>query len=327
MEYGLGRKPSPPDARDWSASKLLAMVERGEAVPVLWASPKVLYQDGKQHCVGYCGEGFKGCANGSAGEDSTISNEDADRLYYECKKLEGDPTGEDGACMRSIAKVLKTEGVIDAYAFGDFNSAAQWLQVHGPVMLGIDWYSGMNHPDTDGTIHVTGNVVGGHAIIWRGDLQLVGDNRFRNSWDVNWGDGGDCFISDDDLRLLVDRGEAIMAVRLVEAQPMWMDLPPMDADDVLSQFEAWKQGVMTGFTMYEFRPSIPVTQHQVGSVMVRIGMKVKNPWNGPLDWTEPATRGWVHDNLPKLRFDEARWDEPCTRFQLLLLVGRYLRGV
>jgi hypothetical protein len=84
---------------------------------------------------------------------------------------------------------------------------------------------------------------------------------------------------------------------------------------------------MQGFSAFEFRPHIPVTPHQVGAVMTRLKLKTRNPWNDPNDWTEPALRGWVHTQLPQLTFNEERWTEPLTRLQLMLLTGRYLRGV
>lgn len=329
-EHGLGRKPSPYDARDWPVKKLAAMVDQGEAVPVAWESPTVLNQNGYRRCVGYCGAGFKGCAQAAAGADATITDAEGDRLYRLCKILEGDPEGEDGAYMRSIAQVLKSEGVINAYAFADYGEAAEWVQHRGPVMLGINWYrAGMDRPDAEGNIRVSGYVDGGHAILWRGDEQRPNTALLRNSWGAQWGVGGDCTISDADLQRLLgpENGEAICAVRLTGEipPPRWPDLPPMDLDDLLSQDATWRSGVMQGYTDGIFRPYAYVTLRQVGTVAWRIGAAEKNIYSADLDYVTFATRGMVHATLPMLTFKEERWDEPLTRYQLLLLVGRYLR--
>ena len=43
--------------------------------------------------------------------------------------------------------------------------AKAFILANGPVMLGIDWFEGMYHPDPYGSIRPTGQVVGGHGIL------------------------------------------------------------------------------------------------------------------------------------------------------------------
>jgi hypothetical protein len=167
-------------------------------------------------CVGFAWAAFKACAQKDAPKDPAITNAEGHRIYKECKKLEGDPTGEEGAFLRSGAKVLKAEGLIDAYAFGTFEETEHWCQTYGPVVMGTNWYHGMRYPDSKGIVTLSGAVDGGHAWLRTGDKQGPADNQGHNSWN-GWGDKGKFYISNEDLyRLMDEGGEGIMAVRLIK---------------------------------------------------------------------------------------------------------------
>jgi hypothetical protein len=213
--YGLGRLPSPPDERDWQVGQLLTMIKAGEAVPVQWNCPVLLHQGNTGHCVGFAGAGWKATKQASMREDPSIANAEGHRLYYEAKKIDGSGPEhlEDGTYLRALAKVLKAENVISAYAFGTFEEVNNWVQQYGPVILGTVWYTGMFTPDSKGIVHLTGKAEGGHAYLMRGDKQSPADNLCRNSWG-EWGIGGDFYLTDADLYQLLDAGgEALMAVR------------------------------------------------------------------------------------------------------------------
>jgi hypothetical protein len=213
---GLGRKPSPPDSRDWTVDRLESLITAGTHVPMLWNDPVLLDQGETPKCIGFGGAGFEATAGASIGVDLNITDADGIRIYAEAKEIDGD--NEDGSTVRSLAKALqKSEGVIDAYAFGTFAQAKAWVQTHGPVIIGTDWYNGMFRPSLHGVVHLTGGIAGGHCTLWHATDQKVSAayyNRLRCAWGV-WGIDGDCFISDTNLKkLLANQGEALMAVRL-----------------------------------------------------------------------------------------------------------------
>lgn len=58
---------------------------------------------------------------------------------------------------------------------------------HGPGCLAIDWHTGMMRPDSDGFIHPTGTVEGGHSIL----MPIVALRKFKypavGLWQ-SWGD-------------------------------------------------------------------------------------------------------------------------------------------
>ena len=85
---------------------------------------------------------------------------------------------------------------------------------HGPVVLGVGWWSGMRDPDRSGWIRVRGQEMGGHCIC------AVGVNVEQkyvilvNSWGKDWGRNGRCRISFADVtKLLRTGGEACVPVR------------------------------------------------------------------------------------------------------------------
>ena len=88
------------------------------------------------------------------------------------------------------------------------------LAYKGPVVLGINWYSGMSSPDSRGYIDVTGTLLGGHAILANEINTMRRVVRLHNSWGPNWGSKGNCFISFEELdRLLKEGGEACVPVK------------------------------------------------------------------------------------------------------------------
>jgi hypothetical protein len=212
-DYGMGWRPSPPDERDWKPETLRAMVKLRVARPVAWAMPPGLWlsQGATQHCVGFLGAGFIAAEGSQAPIDTSVNDDLGHNLYYQAKVYDGEPLEEDGSCLRSLAKVLKYIGTIDAYALtSDFVACDQWVDTWGSVGLGIPWTEDMYHKDSNGVIHPTGSVAGGHAIMWRAKDQLFG-NVLRNSWGEDW---GECSIGDADLYNLLQEGEALLMVKL-----------------------------------------------------------------------------------------------------------------
>lgn len=107
--YGLGRVPSPDDARDHSLAAHAPAVSAVAPPPsyaphYLWT---VLDQGQTPRCVGYSG------ALGRQIESMLEANEallfDADDLYASCKKIDGSPNS-DGTFIRVACKVLLSQG-------------------------------------------------------------------------------------------------------------------------------------------------------------------------------------------------------------------------
>lgn len=121
----------------------------------------------------------------------------------------------EGTSVLAGAKILYQQKYYREYrwAFSE-REVALALGYRGPVVLGINWYTGMVRPDVDGFIRPTGQIEGGHAILTP-SLSLKGNFYWlHNSWGRSWGLGGRAKILRHDLaRLLSEAGEACMPVR------------------------------------------------------------------------------------------------------------------
>lgn len=113
------------------------------------------------------------------------------------------------------------------WAFG-LQDVMRVIGYRGPVVLGINWYYNMYTPNEKHFISASGEIVGGHAIMAKG-IKVVEKStdgvygttdfnnvdldksyvRLHNSWGINYGLGGDAFLTLRDLdKLLQEQGEA-----------------------------------------------------------------------------------------------------------------------
>lgn len=164
------------------------------------------------HCVGF------GCAQwgNTLPVDDHFDNPAGDALYYEAKVIDGEPNQEDGSTVRSGAKALQNRGRLHTYAFAaSLAEVIAWVDQHGPVIFGTDWYNDMFTPDPDGLVHPTGGIAGGHCYVCVGDLVSQGALLFHNSWGDSWGDHGLFHMKYADVvALLAAQGDACAAVEL-----------------------------------------------------------------------------------------------------------------
>jgi C1A family cysteine protease len=87
-----------------------------------------------------------------------------------------------------------------------------------PVVVGLNWYSSMFHPNAAGLIKVDGSLAGGHAFLLDGVSADREYFRIKNSWGRSWGRKGFALISFKDVeRLLAEDGEACLAVETKKA--------------------------------------------------------------------------------------------------------------
>lgn len=119
--------------------------------------------------------------------------------------------GDNGATMRSAAKVLKEMGYITAYWWmRTIDEVLVYLTNEGPVWMGTYWFMRMNSPNEQGFLLPEGSIEGGHAYIlddinW--DKEYV---WMMNTWGRGWAHENKAKISFAALRRLLDfDGEAI----------------------------------------------------------------------------------------------------------------------
>lgn len=125
----------------------------------------------------------------------------------------------EGSSCTAAAKSMRDLGYIDGFdwEFDDIEVCERAIFI-APITFGLDWTVGMMLHQLatrweDAVIRPTGKFLGGHAVVAVGyDKRRKGAEwEILNSWGPEWGFGGRCFISRDDLgNLLNFDGEAVM---------------------------------------------------------------------------------------------------------------------
>lgn len=241
-DYGLGRVPSPPDARDWRLEEFLppagqdfsvlddalsklnanrsvaqgtkdfggvivSFLKGNVPVPIPVPTGAVEWHDSNQlnqKKTGHC-VGF-GCAQWGNTDpvNDNFTDNDGHAIYYECKVLDGEPKAENGSYVRSGAKALQARGRLKAgYAFAsELATIKQWVLQYGPVIVGTDWMNDMFKPDANGYVVPTGGLAGGHCYLIVGYDPAKDVFKFQNSWGSSWGLNGYFYMKASDWEKL-----------------------------------------------------------------------------------------------------------------------------
>jgi hypothetical protein len=154
-------------------------------------------------------------------------------------------TGSDGL---SVAKVAQNRGLISGYTHAlSLNAALAGLQ-KGPVITGVNWYDGFDEPDSNGLVHKTGSVRGGHEFVVVGYDPSTNEVKARNSWGTGYGMGGYFYFSTADWQaLLNEQGDVTIFTPLNQPAPTPTPVPtptptPDDADQALAKVaRPWSQ--------------------------------------------------------------------------------------
>ena len=210
----FGRKRSPFDHRDIIIKNVLKASETFR----IWPIHGVLDQEDTPHCGGFAMAHFGNCAPVM----DRYNNDVAHAFYYSCKFLEGEDNQENGVYTRSTADVLYKQGIIHKYGWlATVEDAKRWVLKFGPIIVGSVWLSSMiDIFQSDGTMYVGGEEVGGHLYLMTGYQD--GKFIFINSWGKEWGLDGHFKIDEDDFRrLMMLDGEMIAAIEKTTPINQW----------------------------------------------------------------------------------------------------------
>ncbi len=182
-------------------------------------------------------------------------------MYNQDENMDGDgpyPPNDNGSYGLTGCKVAKNDGLISGYLnAADVTAMATALQ-SGPVIIGINWYSSFDSPDSSGLITISPGayVRGGHELVVRKvdpAGQVFGGD---NSWGSSWGNAGSFSVSFADMdRLLSEGGDCYAPLPLTVPVPVPVPVPPVpvpvpvppvgpDAADLAlwSAVQHWAQG-------------------------------------------------------------------------------------
>lgn len=195
-----------------------------------WDLPETLDQGNQGFCVGY------GWTHELLAEPVRITDEDPVSIYHQAQTLDEWP-GEDyeGTSVLAGAKAVQKRGHMSEYRWATtLQDVLVTISAYGPVVIGVDWYEGMEDVDEHGFVHPTGKVVGGHCVCLIGITPSETD-PYRwdiigaNSWGLGWGLGGRFKIGAHDLeKLLLNQGEVCVPVVRVPETPEPAPAPTPD---------------------------------------------------------------------------------------------------
>jgi hypothetical protein len=172
-----------------------------------WKCDTWLDQGSEGACVGF------GWSHELAAKPKVIPVQDtsARMLYEAAKKLDEHP-GEnyEGTSVLAGAKAVLATGYMTEYrwAFG-LQDLILAVGHAGPAVLGLNWYTSMFRPNSNGFLVPNNDLAGGHCILCNG-VNVKGQYfTVHNSWGKDWGNNGEAKISFLDMnRLLLEDGEA-----------------------------------------------------------------------------------------------------------------------
>lgn len=205
-----------PDPRNWPLTNLILVPEVFPASRSYYRKV-ILDQGSTPGCVGFSQATWAATApHGSGRMTDAIGTQ-----VYQLAKFRDEYAGENydgssvlGGCEAALKDKQWSTSYYWARTADEILTA---LQIHS-VIFGIDWYTGMFHPDSNGLIQISGQVEGGHAIsgsAYRRDKNGTTLIRLDNSWGPGWGIKGSAFIMlDDIMQLMAAQGECAVPVKI-----------------------------------------------------------------------------------------------------------------
>jgi hypothetical protein len=162
----------------------------------------ILNQHQTQSCVGHGWTLFLTTA-----PRLTKPGPDPYNIYHEAQRIDDTPGEEPtyyGTSVRAGAKAMQKDGWIagDYVWAEDVRVLWKFVLTRGPVVLGANWYQGMNRVDGNGFVNISGSRVGGHCFLCYG--VSADDHAFlcANSWGTDWGRSGTFLLRYNDARQL-----------------------------------------------------------------------------------------------------------------------------
>jgi Papain family cysteine protease len=161
-----------------------------------------------------------------------LNESEAVKLYSAAETIDGDgpyPPNDHGSSGLSVAKAALNSGLISGYTHITSIAAAQTAIQTGPFIVGSDWYTSFDTPDSNGLVAIAAGatVRGGH------EYECIGYNaesdlwEMVNSWGTTYGVEGHFFYSTATFEaLLASQGDATVLLPLSVPAPAPTPPPP-----------------------------------------------------------------------------------------------------
>ncbi len=171
--------PYYEDIKDWGLDKYLQSINKKNIVYKTWKTGKIYNQESPS-CVG-CAAAL--LLSSEPNPIAFAKVPDPEFILKEAKKF--DETAKTGTSLKSGLKAIQKLGYVKSYYYSDkIDEILVAIMNLGPVIVGVDWYHGMN--DCTGQLIAGGGVAGNHAFLIYGvDLekkQFLLANSFGEGW-------------------------------------------------------------------------------------------------------------------------------------------------
>ena len=146
------------------------------------------------------------------------SQQDCVSLYSDATLLDNVPghfpPDDTGSSGLAAARAAQKRGWLRAYHHAFTFQEALASLMHGPALLGINWYDGFDVPSGHhGELVIGGECRGGHEVAVTEIDVLAKTVRGVNSWGPSWGDKGYWSMSWATLeRLLAEQGDFLVPI-------------------------------------------------------------------------------------------------------------------
>ena len=158
------------------------------------------------------------------------------RLYSAEEQIDGSgtyPPADEGSSGLTLAKALRTAGLISGWTQTfSLDAALKALTVY-PLATGTTWFNSMFDPPPSGVLSVrsSSGVAGGHEYEVVGYDAARGLVKIANSWGTSWASAGYAFMQAEDWgALLADRGDVTVLTPLTAPAPVPTPAPADPAD-------------------------------------------------------------------------------------------------
>lgn len=216
-------------SRDKRRENFLAeeVISSVDPFPKTWSSTLTTDQGREGACVGH---GITTDLLASPRPDTTPTFYQANYFAYRGYKRAQDldpwsGNAYEGTSVDAGFQVARELGAIDSWRWMHNTTQIRdaLLQV-GPVVVGVDWYSGMYATRPSGLVEISGSVVGGHCLTLIGyhpSMRILGEDwnarfevfKWKNSWGSSYGRNGVGYIRAEDLgALMAAGGDAAVAI-------------------------------------------------------------------------------------------------------------------
>lgn len=214
---GLGRRyaPDPRDRRFLMSAERLHEIPRQLEPGVRrrtfpWKRGPVLDQGSTSECTVYAAAAFLMCAPQLHSKGLGWDPQQFTSYYHQAQAADEfqDTPPADGTSERAVQKVLQDAGFVSEYLWvTDEDIAREYLLTRGPLLLGTEWFSGMDSPGKDAMVEASGQSRGGHEVCVRWyynstHAKYPDTYELINSWGESYGDKGLFRIKAEGFRYL-----------------------------------------------------------------------------------------------------------------------------